>query len=273
MASSVWAGLYRNREELAKVRLAELFASADERSHRALSSRAAGVYTRRSARAAAGIMGTIGGVAMLAVSALSLAYKTGEELNEWVLAVAWAATAATYLVARVDGAWRLRRGMASLVGLTEDVDRDLARLEGVAPRRYVRECAESLGRVSIGAPMMAIALLGPLTLHYVVFGIQAREFGEWMAFSAAVVGHAHLVLAFVSWRFAKRLFAGESKGTGLEGIKALGWTTLTAAIPGALLFLLPPVLTFATGLFVVMPAFFWAHRRASAEHALLHAAS
>jgi UPF0716 family protein affecting phage T7 exclusion len=94
-----------------------------------------------------------------------------------------------------------------------------------------------------------------------------------MGLSAVIVGHAHLVLAWLSWRFAKRLVAGDARPAHREAFGALGWTVLAAAVPGAIMLLLPPLLTAVTGAFVIIPAFSWAHRTASREHASLHAAA
>lgn len=275
--SSAWAGMYRDREEMAKLRLAEIFGDLHHRARRAEASTGARIYRQRLARAVAGIVGAVCGVTVLVVSGLSLRGQDARKAeNVTILCAALIAVAAAYLVARLDAGARLRRGLRSLIGLTRDPDRDLARLEQVEPGAFVGDEARRLLSLSIAAPMAAIALLGPLTLHFIVGGLPvllANEglapFGEWMAFSAVVVGHAHLVLAFVSWRFTRRLVRSQSGPFVREGFKALGWTVLAAAIPGALLLMLPPLLTAATGLAVVLPTFWWAHRAAAREHAEL----
>lgn len=275
--SSARAGMYRDREEMAKLRLAEIFGDLSQRARRAEASSRALVYRRRLARAVAGVVGAIGGVVVLVLSGLSLRGK--DALQAWnvtVLCATLVATAAAYLLARLDAGARLRRGLRSLIGLTHDADRDLARLERVEPSAFVGGEAQRFLSLSIAAPMAAIALLGPLTLHFIVGGLPVlladeglAPFGQWMAFSAVVVGHAHLVLAFVSWRFTRRLVRGQSGPVVREGFKALGWTVLAAAIPGALLLMLPPLITAVTGLAVVLPTFWWASRTAGREHAEL----
>lgn len=281
MAASPFSGVYRDREALAKIRLAQLFTRLDERALRARTSVSASVYRRRVARASAGVVGAVGGLAVLIVSGVSLATQHGGAVNVLVLCASLAAVAAAYLVARLDAGARLRARFRALLTLTADTDRDIARLEEARPMGFVRDSADRLGRLSIAAPMVAMALLGPLSLHMCVAALplvangdpMLEDFGNWMAISAVVVGHAHLVLALVSWRYTGRLFAGRSGAALNEGVKALGWTVFTAAVPGILLIVLPPLITCATGLFVVIPTFIWAHRTASREHALLYGAS
>ena len=111
--------------------------------------------------------------------------------------------------------------------------------------------------------MMALALLAPLTIHLVVYALFRQRavdrFDTWIATSLVVVGHAHMVLAYLAWRFAKRMRAltteAIAEGAAGRGFREYGYTVLASAIPSALLYLLPPILTAATGLLFVRPMF------------------
>jgi hypothetical protein len=46
---------------------------------------------------------------------------------------------------------------------------------------------------------------------------------------------------------------------------ALGWTTVASSVPGAILLMVPPMVTFATGLVFVPPMFLWARAMAERE--------
>lgn len=60
---------------------------------------------------------------------------------------------------------------------------------------------------SIGFPLMAIALASPLTLHFLVGALigEAADYDGWIVISMAVVGHCHLILAGLAWRFARQI--------------------------------------------------------------------
>ena len=271
-------GIYRDRKTVARIRVRQLLSRVESEAKAAHHSDGARVYRRRLARAAAGVVGAAGGAVMLLASGLSLIwFDDAPPLNVFVLAAALVSAALTYVVATSSAGRWLSEGLARLAVLSGDLDRDLERLERAQPAKLVRDSADRLAQLSIGGPLVAVALLGPLAVQ---FGVSAfpilldnaspvEAFGPWMAISAAIVGHAHVALAFVSWRYAKRLLAGNAPRPVREGLVALGWTVLASCLPGILLIGLPPLLTAATGVVLVLPAFYWAHRAAASEHALL----
>jgi hypothetical protein len=85
------------------------------------------------------------------------------------------------------------------------------------------------------------------------------DFDIWIMLSLVIVGHAHIVLAVLGARFASK-----ARDMSIDEVElsrgraqwvAFGYTLLASALPGALLFLIPPVLTAATGV-IVAPVMF-----------------
>jgi len=118
---------------------------------------------------------------------------------------------------------------------------------------------------SVSLPLIAMSLLGPLTLHFpfaATADVSASDFGQWIQASAMIVGLAHLSLVALSLRYARRLLAAEESGVPLtfhrEWGYALGMTVLASCVPGVVLFAIPPILTAVTGLVLVPAMFSWA---------------
>ena len=81
----------------------------------------------------------------------------------------------------------------------------------------------------------------------------------WIGLSMIVVGHAHLLLAWRARAFARGL-AGvpdhELLWTADRAARsAYGWTVGVSALPGAVLFLIPPILTAITGALFCKPMY------------------
>ena len=177
----------------------------------------------------------------------------------------------TYGVARLAAHARLR-GMLAPVLRSGDAAADLARLAGAAPRVVLGRISWALERWSIAFPMMALCLLAPLTLHFLVAGafrppmalLEEDAFGTWIAISVAIVGHAHVALAVCCWRFARRARSLESVELMDRGNKdwgtGLGVALACSAVPGIVLIALPPLVTLVTGL-AFIPAMYVVMRR------------
>jgi hypothetical protein len=279
--SSSWAGPYRDHEESITPRLEDALARIGRELGGDALPIAKRLYRRRLARAVAGVVAALVGLVTLAVGLFDGIRSYGgasRAAAPWVLIGGLALVAAVYLVARCEGGWRVGRTVRRAVAQSGTAAWDLARLEHASPLRDVRARARALEHVSIASPLVALALLSPLALHgaiYLVMGLSGRGpsidgFGWWMGFSAIIVGHAHLLLAFLSLRFASQLHASEGVyQPKMTALRALGWTTLAAALPGILLLALPPAVTFITGVFTVLPAFDWARRTLAAERLAL----
>lgn len=172
------------------------------------------LFARRAARIAAGLVLTVGGVA-LPINALAHLVPAGALLGgTW--AAALLALPLVWLCARAGG-----HALAGRLG-----DRLLV--------------------ASLAWPLAGLALLLPLSLHsLVMLGSGARELDEWVGLSWAIVGHVHVALAgMAAWRM-RRLVRGEP---ALSAAAIYGISVGVAMVPGAIFLLIPPLLVAATGL-------------------------
>ena len=137
-------------------------------------------------------------------------------------------------------------------------------LAAVAPATLPTRASISAGVVM---PVVGLCLFLPLTLQApFVFLINWGPSSEiWVLFSAVLVGHVHV---FVAWRMAqaaRRMLRGEpATGWGRIWLESIG----VACIPGILLYALPPVLVAVTG--VAFPLLYgWMRRLAATQRALV----
>lgn len=253
---------YRDDAEGAAIRLADLV-TRRTRDDRALAG-AQRAHGRRTARIAAGTVGVVAAAALASVTAAAqLAHvPLPRGTSTAVLLAAWPAMALAYAAGRVDLWRRLGRAIAP-APRARDLHAEIARLEQEVPVARTRARASSIERASAALPLIATALLGPLTLHAIVYGVASNDlmnhFDTWIGLSLAIVGHAHLVFAWMGHRYAARLRSATSdeiRRTWLrQALKAYGYTVLASAIPGAIFILLPPILTALTGLFLASLAY------------------
>jgi hypothetical protein len=229
---------------------------------------AAGVHGRRTGRVWAGGAGVLGAAVLVGTSIYEGLFTGGlgaqrhEGVILFVLWGSWLAMVLAYIAARAAS----KLGGPRLDRESGDVHADIARLETSRPLDAARRRADRIEFRSIALPMMALALLMPLTLHSIVAHLAniGRNFDGWILISLVIVGHAHLVLMALAIRFAHRardMSIAEIKETHAKALwKTFGFTVLASALPGAILYLIPPLLTAATGL-VVVPVMFHLARR------------
>ncbi len=240
---------YRDSLEGSRIRYAELLAE------RAVNPPLAGVsrvIAARTGRIWAGNAG-IACAALLVLAAIGSLLQQDVPLTA-ILLLSWPTMLGAYATGCALGEHRARRRSAPAA--TGDVRVDLARLEAADPPSLVREQATELERTSMSRPMMAVALLAPLTIHFLVFDLlghgTASSFDPWIKMSLLFVGHAHLALAAGCHRFARE--AALSPGGALTQARspaewrAFEYAVVAAVFPSSLLALIPPVLTAATGL-------------------------
>ena len=239
---------YRDSLEGLRIRYAELLAERTQDPSLAGASR---VFGARTGRIWAGNTG-IAGAVLLALGALATLAVPGLPLTTLLL-LSWPAMLGAGAVGWVLADRRVRREGAPRP--TGDVRTDLARLQAALPASALRDLAVDRERRSLARPMIAVALLAPLTIHAVVylgFGGGLAAFNNWIGLSLLCVGHAHLALAWGCHRFARN--AASLTGYALEQAgrraqwRAFGFAVLFAALPGGVLYLIPPILTAATGL-------------------------
>jgi hypothetical protein len=185
-------------------------------------------------------------------------------------------------IARVGCRLKTARRALAPVPKTGDALVDLAHAERLDPGRTLVSFAKAQERLSVALPLAGIAFLAPLTIHFVVGqllsastnGESAADFDGWIRWSVVLVGHAHVVLAYLGFRFARRLAVRSSaeikeKGTARDGFGAIAWTTLASLVPGAILFLVPPTLVLLTGFAFAPVAYAVMGRRVFAERRVI----
>ena len=229
------------------------------------------IFRRRLARIMAGSVGVLGGLTMFLIC------FADKNLAPSVLAGSWLAMGAVYALSWLLGPVSLRAADGLKSG----------RLRGL-PEICAEKDARFLELGGILMPLAAIALLMPLTLHASLilsveifdhgfsgldFGNLADTLGSWIAMSGVIVGHVHLVLIGLAVAFSMRM-TRDPMGTS----KHFGWWSLlvvvgASALPGALLYLIPPIITAVTGIVFIPLLFAAARRMALGERSALIASS
>jgi hypothetical protein len=225
------------------------------------------VYAARWSRTVSGALGIAAATAMAALS-FAGACAEGEASASYrsasVTTLVWALPlmAVTLLATRLlVAAMTPAMGAISPESLRyTDPARALAAMEANHPYRALHARLSGLELPSLALPMIAACLLLPLTLHWLVANTHdaAADFGTWIQTSLAIVGHVHLVLAaLVLLRVRQyRAMSLDELTHGPSGwVRAWGISILAAAVPGAILLLVPPLLTAFTGLAFLPPLF------------------
>jgi hypothetical protein len=252
---------YRDSLEGARLRYSELLSLVRDDS---AVSDACRVCAARTGRAWAGAAGIAGAAAMaLSSSAVLMTRQPSAPTPTECLLLSWPTMGAAYAAGWIVGKARAKR--AAALSETGDLHADLARLERANPVADSRALAAGLGRAGVALPMIAVALLAPLTIHLVLYlfgGGTVGGFDEWIRMSLVIVGHAHLALAAYYWKFAG--LASEStrwvSSSWMDDdqirkeAKRMTWAAFgvvvgVSAVPGAVLLLIPPLLTAVTALF------------------------
>ncbi len=185
------------------------------------------VFRRRLARASAGAVGVVLGIAMFLAPIAEL------EWGPAALLVAWLAMVPAYVSGALAGRW-------------------------LRPR--------DLEFWGLWLPMAALSVLLPITLHMVVMALEwnPEMAGRWMLISGVVVGHVHLLLIGLCAWFVSKLRRDPEAMSPHFGWLVLSICVTASCVPGLVLFALPPMLTAVTGI-VFIPAMFylvhfWLHR-------------
>jgi hypothetical protein len=265
--------LYRDgtealRQEVARLRQRHVLAIE------AMRKPAEPVYVARCARAAAGRV-LLGSAVMILVVGLGMLLLGEWEMNPWdggaltsVLLASWPAAGLAYVVARRCARRSFVPRLMTPIELTCDVHADLERARRYDPGQHAMRLLGSMEAASLAPLLAGIALLLPLTVHFIVglglMGTEVAEFDFWIAMSAIIVGHCHLILAVRAWRYGKQLTTAPTVAL-LHRVYEQGWKTygivLAASLfPGVLLLFVPVMLVGVTGLFIPL-LYGWAPRR------------
>ncbi len=187
------------------------------------------IHRARVARSVAGAV-----LAIVAVTALGWSLRSDDRGPARLLLLSWPIAVVAYVSTRAV----LRvTGPAMTVGLV------------AAERRlYGLEVA------SVALPLTGVAFAAPLTLHSVVAVMDGDlgGFARWMQMTTVLVGHAHHALAIHGWVFASSLHRTR-RGEPLEHTwpGALATAVVVSAVPGIVVFAIPPVLVLLTGFFFI----------------------
>jgi hypothetical protein len=203
------------------------------------------IHRARVARSVAGAV-----LALVAVGALGWSLESEERGPARLLLLAWPVAIVAYVSTRV---------MLRVTGRGMTVD-----LVTAEHRLYELEI------LSVALPLTGVAFASPLTLHSLIAGIDGDlvGFSRWMRMSVILVGHAHLALAIYAWLFADSLHHTR-RGEPLERswLGALGTAVFVSAVPGIVVFAIPPVLALLTGLFFIPPCYLFVQESLMAERA------
>jgi hypothetical protein len=179
---------------------------------------------------------------------------------------------------------RLRAMLDAPLPLTGDATADLARIDAARPRDRARWQAARWERASVALPMAATSMLAPLLLHAVVWWVMNLfsgelpdryfvDFGEWIAMSSLIVGHAHIsvLVGTVHWSLGLPKCATKDLSRDLYKSwgRTLGIAVLVACAPGIVLLAVPPLLVAITGLAFLPAAYFVASRGVASERVAL----
>jgi hypothetical protein len=232
---------------------------------------------RRIARSVAGGVGIAAGLLMFLTPLVT--YLIGLEKPGW-LVVGWLFAAPPLALLGYQLGWVAGRGHTSTcmhegMALSDDAVADLERLEHTPPpAELLIDAAARWERRSVGLPLAAAALLLPLALHLTVYALffdrfNVNDFAVWITISGVVVGHVHLTLAVLAWRYVGKASRGRAEAADLWRV---WWVSaLISLVPGVVMMAIPPILVAVTGL-AYLPLLVWARRLLEAERLQLGAA-
>lgn len=219
------------------------------------------VHAVRSARIAAGRAGIIGVLTLVVAGLVQVLVlrKPPQGVLSLILVGTWIAAWVAYRSAHRKAAARARLA-ARAPDPTDDPWADLARLAAMRPLTTLQALTFSQERSSVSLPLVALALLMPLSIHGLLYAVGAIASGNaeslgyydlWIAMCAVLVGHAHIALACFGRAFAGSLQSIPNDRLLSEADRrsrsAFWWTVGVSAIPGGVLYLLPPIGTAVTG--------------------------
>ncbi|MSP62337.1 MAG: hypothetical protein EXR72_18795 [Myxococcales bacterium] len=242
------------------------------------------VYAKRVARAAAGASLILGAGALVVAAVVTA--STGRYTQRGLLTALLAATVAVapvaYAAASLFARFLFRGRLLAESGLlaTADVYADVERLERISVAARAAELGDRMERISVALPLIGLALIVPLALHglfwaaFMRHGSSLGEYDDWIRISMVIVGHSHLLLAFLGWRLARRMRSTPIQRLphAASGWAAWGLTIASSAIPGVVLLFVPVALVAVTGLFFIPASFSWMKARVADERALLETA-
>ena len=270
---------YRSEEEGLSQRLAQQQERLAREQEQA--SRLRGLYQRRVARSVAGLVGTLCG---LAVFLSGLLVDRGDffgEEGDWfegivpellpsevgvstqLLLLAPCVALLVYILALGAAKLKFSRRIQKKRSPEQDLQWEVESLSALSPLTEAQALVNKALFQSLAWPLVALSLLGPLSLHFVVSllhdGWEAYGwFHEWIRLSAMIVSQSHVVLVGSCLLLVRDLCA-----TKLEHlqplkkrwVKSLMYTSFSSFLPGIFFSM---ALVLITGLFLIPAMFYWA---------------
>jgi hypothetical protein len=255
----------------------------------------AGVFAARRGRVVGGVAGVVfgtlvflsGAVASSSVEVIDLPSESCRAVPTYLLAGSGVTALAIAAMVRRAARRHARSALRREPVLTGEGAEDIGRIERADPLGDLHVRTTALEATSVAFPLVAVALLAPLTIHGVVaLGINAfnprslDDFGVWIGLSALFVGLAHLTLVVRMVQWARSL-RGRETGALRKGIHAeWGLTLLITAVAGfvpavffaqdaEVLSLIPPGLVLVTGATFLPFAYVATARRLERERTVL----
>lgn len=118
---------------------------------------------------------------------------------------------------------------------------------GLLASRLAPTPSRGLAVASLVVPSIGVALLAPLTVHWLVLELLGAraDFDRWVQLSLVITGPTHVVFAALAGVRAYQLATG---GRPIRAAAIYGICVLVSCVPFALYLFIPPALVAATGL-------------------------
>ena len=228
------------------------------------------VYVRRVARTAAGIAAFAGMTVVFLCAAAAMIYHAFDIPRQMAFAIGaatlgvWGLALVAYGVARPIAARAFERRLE--LSAAPDLHSSITFLSHFDPRAIARAAVERWEQRALAWPLMGIALIAPLLIHYGVATLLSAQlapldqFGLWVGLSALIVGHVHYFVGSQGAAFAREV--AESPDDRLPTLTGRGWRAVvvgvgTSLMPGLAALGIPCVVVAITGL-AFLPATYWA---------------
>jgi hypothetical protein len=241
------------------------------------------LYARRAGRSAAGATAFVGACWLVLLAGWRALGNTDfvPTLTDSLLATL-ALMPIAYVAAWAIAPRVLARRLAAALRPSHDVIADVARFDRRTTAGLAADFVDALERRSVSWTMIGLAVIVPISLHLVAALVMrvnqytplAERFDWWISTSVLVVTPAHVVLALLCRKFARDLRAWSAFDPikrPMSGWAAYGWTCVAGLVPGAILFMVPPVLVAVTGVAFIPVLFSVMRHRIINERRLLEA--
>jgi len=232
------------------------------------------LYGRSAGRIAGAVTAALLVVAAFVSALVELGVHEVSSSPTLLLLLAFPAAIPAYFITRAAAMRSFRRELRSRLEVSGDLHA-VEVLEG-GLLTLARRRLEDVRVLGLSLPLAAVALAGPLLLHFMVYlvaesatfsPIRLEQFSLWIGASAMMVGVAHAALVVLSHDYVTQLVRGVARRRWW--VPSLGWTTLASMIPGVLALGIPVLLTLMTGAVIIPLMYGWAREQNDYEQQLM----